>query len=79
MTRLQYRIVQHDGGWAYRVGDSFSEPFPSKDAALAAARRAVAEQRIPTEATMIEWEDADGHWHTEQSDPLDRPDVDIQG
>lgn len=79
MTRLTYRIVPHDGGWAYRVGDSYSEPFRNKDAALAAARRVVAEQRVPTDATTIEWEDASGHWHTERSDPLDRPEADVQG
>ena len=25
MEGLTYRIVQHDGGWAYKVGDVFSE------------------------------------------------------
>ena len=31
MTRIIYEIVEHDGGWAYKVGDVFSEPFPSHD------------------------------------------------
>lgn len=31
MTRITYEIVEHDGGWAYKVGDVFSEPFPSHD------------------------------------------------
>ena len=26
---ITYRIVQHDGGWAYKLGDSFSETFPN--------------------------------------------------
>ena len=34
---ITYRIVQHDGGWAYQLGDSYSETFPSHAAALAAA------------------------------------------
>ena len=38
MTDLTYNIVEHDGGWAYKVGDTFSETFPSHDAAQAAAR-----------------------------------------
>ena len=39
MTHVTYRIVQHDGGWAYKVGDVFSETFPSHEAALGAASR----------------------------------------
>ena len=23
MTRITYEIVEHDGGWAYKVGDVF--------------------------------------------------------
>ena len=34
MARIHYRIVAHDGGWAYKLDDVFSEPFPSKSAAL---------------------------------------------
>ena len=33
MARIHYRIVAHDGGWAYKLNDVFSEPFPSKSAA----------------------------------------------
>ena len=43
MTRITYEIVEHDGGWAYKVGDVFSEPFPSHDAARRAAERAAHE------------------------------------
>jgi hypothetical protein len=39
MARVHYRIVAHDGGWAYKLNDVFSEPFPNKAAALAAAKR----------------------------------------
>ena len=28
MTKVSYKIVEHDGGWAYKVGDMFSETFP---------------------------------------------------
>jgi len=47
MTRITYEIVEHDGGWAYKVGDVFSEPFPSHDEARAAAERAAHEQTVP--------------------------------
>ena len=29
MTKITYEVVEHDGGWAYRVGGVFSEAFPS--------------------------------------------------
>ena len=38
MTHVTYKIVEHDGGWAYTVNGVFSEPFPNRAAALAAAQ-----------------------------------------
>ena len=38
MTRVTYKIVQHDGGWAYTVNGVFSEAFATHAAALAAAK-----------------------------------------
>ena len=29
MTKITYTIVEHDGGWAYRVDGTFSEAFAS--------------------------------------------------
>ena len=37
MNKIVYQIVQHDGGWAYRVDETFSETFPSHDGARLAA------------------------------------------
>ena len=31
MSKIHYKIVQHDGGWAYKLGDVFSEPFATHD------------------------------------------------
>ena len=45
MTRITYEIVEHDGGWAYRLDGAYSETFPNHDAAFAAAKRAAIEQR----------------------------------
>ena len=47
MVKAHYEIVEHDGGWAYRMQGTYSETFPSKAAAEAAAIRAAAEQRVP--------------------------------
>ena len=78
MSHVTYRIVQHDGGWAYKAGDVFSEPFPTHDRALAAARRAAREQRTPGRTEVIEWEDASGVWHTETASGSDRPETDVE-
>lgn len=77
MTKIQYRIVQHDGGWAYTLNGAFSETFPSHDAAYAAARRVADEQRVPGDTTVIEYETEDGVWHTETSEGIDRPEADV--
>ncbi|HVK91864.1 MAG TPA: DUF2188 domain-containing protein, partial [Mycoplana sp.] len=34
MSTVKYEVVEHDGGWAYKVGDVFSEPFPSHAEAM---------------------------------------------
>lgn len=73
MTEVTYKIVEHDGGWAYKVDDVFSEPFPTHAAALAAAKTAAQEQRTPGTTHVIEYEDAQGKWHTETASGSDRP------
>ena len=79
MVTVTYVIVEHDGGWAYKSGDVFSEPFPSHDAALAAARRAAREQEQPGDTTGISWEDEKGRWHEEVASGEDRPTTDVEG
>src|SRR5712664_3024767 len=64
MSHVTYRIVQHDGGWAYTVDGVFSESFATHGAALAAAKRAAAEQRVPGRTEAIEYETSDGKWNT---------------
>lgn len=77
MAKITYRIVEHDGGWAYKVDDVFSETFPSREAAHAAAERAAGEQRVAGDTTGIEWEDGGGRWHGEVSEGGDRPDTEV--
>ncbi|MBO9708059.1 MAG: hypothetical protein J7521_07595 [Caulobacter sp.] len=73
MGELTYRIVPHDGGFAYSADGVFSETFVSHDAAFAAACTAAAEQRAPGETVGIVYEDAAGHWRAEIADGRDRP------
>lgn len=73
MTDITYLVVEHDGGWAYKLGDVFSETFPTHDAALKAAQRVAAEQRVVGETTGISYEDEQGRWREEVADGRDRP------
>lgn len=79
MTTATYEIVPHDGGWAYRMDGTYSETYPSHDAALMAARRAACEQMQPGESRGIQWEDSRGRWHAEVSRASDRPDTEVLG
>ncbi|MCB8876841.1 DUF2188 domain-containing protein [Acidisoma silvae] len=79
MAKIHYKIVQHDGGWAYTLNDVFSEPFRSKEIALAAAKRVAAEQHVPGDSALISYQDEKGQWHEEMSQGDDRPDADVVG
>lgn len=78
MSEVTYEIVEHDGGWAYKVDGVFSEPFRSHAAALKAAEAAAAEQRVPGDSEVIEFEDEKGKWHTENSSGSDRPQTSVK-
>jgi len=77
MTTIHYRIVEHDGGWTYKLGDVFAETFANHDDALAAARAVAAEQQLGGETVPISWQDADGKWHEEVAQGDDRPIADV--
>ena len=78
MSHLTYKIVEHDGGWAYTVNGVFSESYPTHTMALAAAKRAATEQRVPGRTEAIMYEGADGVWHTETASGSDRPETDVE-
>jgi len=78
MAHVTYRIVEHDGGWAYKAGDTYSETFASHEAAKGAAVRAAREQRAPDENAAIEYQTPDGKWVTESADGHDRPVTDVE-
>ncbi|KQU54516.1 hypothetical protein ASG72_02450 [Bosea sp. Leaf344] len=77
MVTVKYEVVEHDGGWAYKVGDVFSETFPSHDAALSAASDAAARQTVAGETDGIQYQDRDGRWHEEVASGRDRPATEV--
>jgi hypothetical protein len=78
MAKVTYQIVQHDGGWAYKANDAYSESYPTHADALRAARTAAAEQMQPGQTELIEYEDENGHWHFETAAGRDRPETTVK-
>jgi hypothetical protein len=78
MSKVTYTIVEHDGGWAYKMGETFSETFPSHGEALAAATEAAAEQQVAGRTEHIEYEDRDGSWREEAALGDDRPEAEVE-
>jgi hypothetical protein len=78
MSEVKYKIVQHDGGWAYKVDGVFSETFPTHADALEAAEIAAQHQRAPGQTDVIEYEDEKGKWHTEIAPGSDRPSTAVE-
>ncbi len=72
MSHVTYTVVEHDGGWAYKVGDVFSETFATRQLAHRAAALAALEQQTPGEGGPIEYEDQDGRWREELAEGNDQ-------
>ena len=77
MNKVTYEIVEHDGGWAYKLGGTYSETFLSHADALAAAKIAAAEQQVAGRTEGIEYEDTAGKWHGEVAQGDDRPQTEV--
>jgi hypothetical protein len=78
MAHVTYEVVEHDGGWAYRVGPVYSETYPSHELAHKAAVEASARQQVGGATEAIEFEDAAGNWHDEVADGGDRPETSVK-
>jgi hypothetical protein len=77
MSKIVYEVVEHDGGWAYKLDDVFSETFESRNEAVAAAEDVAARQQLSGEDETIQYQDEDGIWRVETADGTDRPAVDV--
>ena len=78
MPKVTYEVIEHDGGWAYKMGSTISEAYPTRALAHAAAARAAGEQKTPGEDEAIQYEDADGEWREEEAHGADRPDAGVK-
>jgi len=79
MSKITYRVVKHDGGWAYEANGTYSESFRTREAARKAAKIAADEQAAPGETTRISYEDDKGRWHNEVDPGTDRPKTTVEG
>jgi hypothetical protein len=77
--QVTYKVVEHDGGWAYTVDGVFSETYATHNDAHRAALIAAAEQGVGGETAGILYEDASGKWHAEIADGGDRPGTSVEG
>ena len=78
MSEVTYEIVEHDGGWAYRLGAVYSETFRSREDAESAAEAAASEQQVPGETEIISYQDSKGKWHEEIATGQDRPETHVE-
>jgi Uncharacterized protein conserved in bacteria (DUF2188) len=62
MNKIRYRVVKHDGGWAYETDGTYSGQFRTREAARKAARLAAADH-APAYATVSRTsESEEGQW-----------------
>lgn len=78
MTHVIYEVVEHDGGFAYKVGDVFSETFATHQDAHGAAVAAAQRQQLAGESEAIQYQDSKGAWHEELANGGDRPQTDVE-
>ena len=74
---VTYHVGEHDGGYAYRLGDVWSETFPDHDSALNAENYAARRQQLGGEEVDISFQLADGTWQEQHVNGGDRPQADV--
>ena len=78
MTKVTYEVVEHDEGFAYRVGDVFSETYPTHEAAHEAAEQAAQRQTLTGSDEVIQYQDSSGSWREEFADGDNRPETELE-
>jgi hypothetical protein len=62
MSKITFRVVKRDGGWAYEANGTHSQTFQTREAARSAAKLAAAAQVPASETTPRSYEDDVGQW-----------------
>lgn len=68
MTKLNYKIVEREGGYAWKLGDAFSETYPTRDAARAAAVDDANKRQSGRGQTTAQSDGDARRWHNEMAD-----------
>jgi hypothetical protein len=63
MSKITYRVVKHNGGWAYENGSTSSEQFRTREAARKAARLAAAGHASAYTSAARTSESEEAQWH----------------
>jgi hypothetical protein len=79
VSKITYKVIKHDGGWAYESNGTFSEPFRTREEARVAAKLAASEQAAPGKTNGIFYEGDKGSWHNEVDSGTDRPETAVEG
>lgn len=77
MSPVRYEVVEHDAGYAYKVGDVYSETYATREAAHEAAEAAAHRQEREGVDRDIQYEDAEGRWHIEHAGADDHPSAEV--
>jgi hypothetical protein len=63
MSKITYRVVKHNGGWAYETDGTCSEQFRTREAARKAARLAASGHASAYATAARTSESEEGQWH----------------
>ena len=62
MADITYQVVPHDNGWAYKLGETLSETYPTADEAIVHAKDAASRQKIGDGDALLAYPSPDGGW-----------------
>jgi hypothetical protein len=63
MNKITYRVVKHNGAWAYETESTYSQLFRTREAARKAARSAAAEHTRVRQTAPRALEHNEAHWY----------------
>lgn len=62
MSKITYKVIKHDGGWAYEANGAHSQTFQTREAARNAAKLAATARATAGGTTPRSYEDEAGQW-----------------